>query len=303
MNKTLFPLQGIVSTVITPFSENGKVDYPCLQKEIAAGVAAGVAGFLVPAVASEIAELSPGECRDMVRCVAEVAKGKAKIITSITAPTSPERLALMDIYLELGCDGFNANIPFASDAGYRNAVRDINDARPPFLILQDLDFKGPGIPDETLLRCFEEFDRVIGVKVEVHNSGVKYSRLLSASGGRMNVSSGWGSDQLIELLDRGVHAVMPSGLFEIWTAIYKLHAAGRREAAVRLFYDVLPVIAFTRQDITINRAFHKRYFKCLGIFDTTSSRDGVVFDGIHERCAGELINRALDIIERLPAYM
>ncbi len=302
MQKELYPLKGLVTTVITPFKEDGSVDYASLQREIAAACNAGAAGFLVPCIASEIPLLTFEEKRDMVVATAEVARGKAKIITSITAPTTAERLTLMEQYLGFGVDGININLTCESPAQYIGDIEAIDREKPPFLILQDVDFNGPGIPDEVLLECFERFASVIGVKVEVHNAGVKYTRLLKATGGRMNISSGWGNDQMIEVLDRGVHAVMPSGLFEIFTNIYSLHAGGRREAAKRLFYDILPVIAFTRQDGTINRAFHKRYFKETGLFDTSLSREEVVFDEVHERYAKELIQRAVKIRSLLDTY-
>ncbi|MHB1315962.1 MAG: dihydrodipicolinate synthase family protein [Christensenellales bacterium] len=302
MQKELYPLRGLVTTVITPFKENGKVDYPSLQREITAACSAGAAGFLVPCIASEIPLLTFEEKRDMVMATAEIVRGKAAIITSITAPTTDQRLKLMEQYLKFGVNGININLSCETPSQYISDIAAIDNENPPFLILQDVDFNGPGIPDKVLIECFERFKSVIGVKVEVHNAGVKYTRLQKATGGRMHISSGWGNDQMIEVLDRGVHVVMPSGLFEIFTKIYSLHTGGRREAAKDLFYDILPVIAFTRQDGTINRAFHKRYFKEIGLFDTCLSREEVVFDEIHESYAKELIQRAIKIRSTLGKY-
>lgn len=126
--------------------------------------------------------------------------------------------------------------------------------------------------------------------------------MLARTAGNMIVASGWGNDQLLELLDRGVHTVMPSGMFEIWTRIYALHAAGNREAAKNLFYDMLPIVTFTRQSQELNRWFHKRYLKSFGAFSSELSREEVVLDEYHYRYADELIARAKGIIDRLDSY-
>jgi 4-hydroxy-tetrahydrodipicolinate synthase len=300
--KRVYPLNGIIITVITPFHANGSVDYESLRREIDAACEAKVAGFLVPCVASENTQLNDDERRQMTRVTVEEARGRAKVITSITDPDPAIRSQQMDEFLKMGVDGINVNLPYKGAADYFNAISALNAKNPPFLILQDLDINGPGIPDAVLIHCFNELNTVIGVKVEVHNSGSKYTRLLKETNGRMHISSGWGNDQLIELLDRGVHAVMPSGLFEIWVKIYDLYKAGDRESAKSLFYDILPVVSFTRQDGSTNRAFHKRYFKRLGIFTLDRSREQRYFDEVHAAYSDELIERALSIRANLDRY-
>ncbi len=253
-------------------------------------------------VASENPQLNNDERNEMIRVTVEVTKGRAKVITSITDPDPTTRLRLMDEYIKMGVDGINVNLPYTNEEEYFAAIVALNAKKPPFIILQDLDLNGPGMPDKVVIRCFEELDTVIGTKVEVHNSGSKYTRLLKATDGHMHISSGWGNDQLIELLDRGVHAIMPSSLFEIWVKIYNLYMVGNREAAKKLFYDILPVISFTRQDGSTNRAFHKRYFKRLGIFKFDGSREVRYFDEVHAAYSDELIDLALRIRADLDHY-
>ena len=61
------PLTGIISTVISPFTEGEKLlDLECLENEINAACDAGVAGFLVPCLASEMPLLTNEEKRKMV---------------------------------------------------------------------------------------------------------------------------------------------------------------------------------------------------------------------------------------------
>lgn len=301
--KELYPLSGIITTVISPFAgENKFLDLDCLTNEIETACRAGVAGFLVPCLASEMPLLTQAEKKAMVETTAKTAKGRAKLITSITAPTTGERIERMKEYLDYGIDGVNMQVPYGTEEEFLSCIEAVDKEHPPFLLIQDADFNGPGIPVEWMVKAFEQFESVAGCKVEVKYSGPKYSRLIQATGNRMIVSSGWGNDQMIELLDRGVHAVMPSGLFELFVNVFRLHKEGKRENAKRLFYDILPIIAFTRQSQELNRWFHKRYLKTIGAFQTDLSREEVYLDETHKRYADELIERACHIRDHLEDY-
>lgn len=303
MKKELYPLRGIVTTVISPFSGPDKaLDLESLAAEIDMACQAGVCGFLVPCLASEQWLLSTQEKKALVAATAKAAAGRAKLITSITADTSAERIRLMHEFLECGIDGINMQVPSDSERAFMEAIEAVDREAPNFLFIQDADFNGGGIANEWLVKAFAQFQSVVGAKLEVKYTAPKCSRLLEMTGGNMLVASGWGNDQLLELLDRGVHTVMPSGMFQLWTRVYDLHTSGRREAAKRLFFDMLPIITFTRQSQELNRWFHKRYLKALGAFQTEQSREEVVLDAHHLRYADELIARARDLIDRLDTY-
>jgi len=299
MQKELFPMKGVITTVITPFTKDLEVDIDSLKNEIETACRAGVAGFLVPCLASELDHLSIEERHAITKATVEVAKGRAKVIAGIAAPTQEQRIANLKRYMELGCDGVNVMIPYTSDDEYRRYVEEIDSYHPEFICIQDADFNGPGLPDDLIVRLFNEVESFKVIKVEVAGCGPKYTRLLKATDGKLNISSGWGNDQMIEAFDRGIHSIMPSGLFELYTGVYKRYASGNRETAKKLFYDMLPIISFTRQAQSTNRKFHKVYMKAMGIFETDLSREQVIFDEYHQRYAMELIERAKDIMARL----
>jgi hypothetical protein len=61
--KTCYPLHGLVPIINTPFDENLEIDIPSLGRLLERGIAEGIAGCIVPAVASEVSKLSPEERR------------------------------------------------------------------------------------------------------------------------------------------------------------------------------------------------------------------------------------------------
>ena len=300
MEKELYPIQGIITTVITPFiGEDKKLDVESLHNEIDLACKAGVTGFLVPCLASEQWLLSTEEKKLLVQETARAADGRAKLITTITAPTVEERIELMNEFRDLGINGFNMQVPGDTKEHFDEAIAAIDAEKPEFLFLQDVDFSGDGIDPAWIADAFEKFPSVIGAKIEVKFTAPKCTKMLKMTDGKMIVASGWGNDQLMELLDRGVHTVMPSGLFELWVHVYNRHKAGDRAGAQKLFYDMLPIVTFTRQSQELNRWFHKHYLMKLGAFRTDLSREAVFLDDYHVRYADELIERAQKLIAEL----
>ena len=118
----------------------------------------------------------------------------------------------------------------------------------------------------------------------------------------MNISGAWGSSQSIEAYDRGIHALMPSGMPELFVNVYELYHHGKRDKAMELFFAMLPVISFTRQSQPLNRYFHKLYFKRIGVFTEAVSREEVFFDEYHQRYAQDLIEYAIKLRDSIPSY-
>lgn len=96
-------------------------------------------------------------------------------------------------------------------------------------------------------------------------------------------------------LDRGVDAMMPeSAMVRVYAAIHRRHLAGDRPGAQRLFRRLLPVLAFTNQDVATSVAFFKRLLVRKGIFDTGAMRMlGFAWDRHNRRIADELMDHYL----------
>src|SRR5690606_5662618 len=131
-----------------------------------------------------------------------------------------------------GCPGVLLNIPFESAEQYCAAVMEVANLDPGFFMLQDWDFGGAGLPLDLIVHLFEEVPAFRCLKVEVVPAGVKYSAVLKATEGKLHVSGGWAVSQMIEALDRGVHAFMPTGMHWIYTGIYERYMRGDREGAM-----------------------------------------------------------------------
>jgi len=294
MMKECLPLRGIVTVLNTPFTADDELDTDALRKHVRRALSAGVAGFLAPAMASEVEKLTPDERDLFVDTVLEEVNGKATVIGGASAGSAAERIRLARRLVAAGCNGVLVSLPYETDEQYRRAVAEISETAPPFLMLQDWDARGYGVPVQTLVNLFETIEPVRAVKVEVVPAGRKYSELLEATGGRLHVSGGWAVMQMIEALDRGVHAFMPTALHGLYVRIYNLYTDGRRQDALNLFKRLLPVLAFANQHLDISIHFFKQLLFAQGTYPTANVRKPILpFDKVHNCVAKELIALAL----------
>lgn len=71
---------GVYTALITPFSENGKIDFIALEKLLNAQLAAGVHGFVFLGTTGEAATLTSTEKEEVLSFCTSYVRGKAKII-------------------------------------------------------------------------------------------------------------------------------------------------------------------------------------------------------------------------------
>lgn len=287
-------LRGIIAVMNTPFCDTGAIDYDALAAHARYALEAGVVGFLAPALAGEGSKLTPEERGAVVQTLLDAAAGNVPIIGCATATSDEERMARA--MSRQGCAGILASIPFENDADYRNKVHQLARAVSGFLMLQDWAPSGYGIPTTTLRRLAEEVPSFKCIKIETVPAGIKYSEMLEIAKGRLHVSGGWAVTQMIEGLDRGIHAFMPTGLHHTYVAIYRRYKNGDREGAKRLFHRLLPILAFSNQHLDISIHFFKRLLWKQGLYPTPLVRPpSLPFDAFHERIADELIELALSL--------
>jgi len=286
-------LNGIIAVMNTPFTADDRIDQDSIRRYVNYALAGGVVGFLVPALAAEVYKLSLSERNEIVATVLKAVNGRVPVIGGATAATQSERIRITRSLIDLGCDGVLVALDYEKGTFEKN-IYEIADLQPGFLMIQDWDFHGFGIPVDVIARLFEEIDVFKCLKVEVVPAGMKYTSVLQATNGRLHVSGGWAGMQMIEALDRGVNAFMPSIMLGVYNRIYRLHQKGMRDEAKQLFQDFLPILAFSHQHLDISIHFNKRLMHRMGIFTTIDAREPILpFDKYHERISDEMIEKAI----------
>ena len=300
--KKLFPLSGIITVLNTPFSQSGEIDYQALKRNVKEALAAGIAGFLLPAMASEVHHLSLMEKLKSLETVLDLVDGRVPVFGGTAAESVTRSGELIKAYQDLGCRHFLVQLPYHSEERFKAEFYRLMELGPEIVMLQDWSSDTYGLPDELIMELFERVPAFRCLKVETVPAGIKYTKMLELSNGTMHISGGWAVMQMPEALKRGVHAFMPTAMHWIYTRIFDLYRDGAHEAAIALFHEVLPVLAFSNQHLDISIHFFKRLLWRQGIYPTSKVRIKTsVFDQVHQDISDTLIDRVMQIEKRFKA--
>ena len=298
--KELYPLNGIVTVLNTPFKSDDSIDFGALTHNVREAIAAGVAGFLVPAMASEVYKLSETERLNMVEAVLQEVQGRVPVIAGAGEIDLSRTKKLLKAYVDLGCRNVLFQIPYENDIQFKDHFMNLADIDLDMIMLQDWNASGYGLPDGLICELFETVPAFRCLKIETVPAGIKYSRILELTQGRLNISGGWAVTQMTEGLRRGVHAFMPTGMHWIYAKIYALWKENKEEQATELFQMILPVLSFSNQHLDISIHFFKRLLYHQQIYPTDQVREPILpFDQIHKELADSLIKIIINLEQEI----
>lgn len=298
--KELLPLTGVIPAMNVAFTQDNKIDLEGLCRHTEYAVESGVAALLIPVVASEVGTLTPEEREQIVDATVRTVGGRVPVIGGATAGTKEKCLEYVKRLTDAGCEGVLANIPYENDEQYTEYVHAIDELHPGFLMIQDYNLNGFGVPEELLTRLFYEVESYRCLKIETNMPGPKFTTMLERTQGRLNISGGWSITQYIEGLDRGVHGMVPTGMHEVFCKLDRLYREGHRDKACELYWRIQPVIAFSNQDPGISLHFYKRMLWRMGYYATDRVRAKTIeFDKYFQRIADDMIDLYLSVAEEV----
>ena len=271
--KIISGMRGIIPSLHTPFSKDNKIDILSLKKLIDHSIATGCSGMLVGAVAGENASLSLAEKQTIINVCVEHNDNRVPLIVSCSSNNRHDRMTLSKEAKVAGADWILCQTP--NNLKGNELIRcfnEIAEAGPSNLMIQDLSWTDNGMDDEDILLLFENIKKFKGLKIEVLNSGPKYSRILKATNHELHLSGGWAIMGMIEALNRGVHAFIPSTMEVIYNKIYNLFTENKIIESRNLFSKILPILSFTHQHIDMAIKFSKMLRVKEGIFKTDLCR-------------------------------
>ncbi len=303
MKGSSFDVDGITPIINTPFTDELALDLASLERLVEQSIADGVVGCIVPAVASEVAKLSGPERRLLLETVVEVAGGAITVVAGVSSDDLAESVRLAGHAVGLGCTAVLCRAPESmidDPAGLIDHFSELAKVGMSTLMVQDLQWNGPGMEVSTIVRLYEAVPPFTAIKVETVPPGAKYTAIMEATDGGLHVACGWGLGQMIEALDRGVSTFTTTAINLPFVEVHRRYRQGDREGARALFEEVTPMLIWCQQNIDVSIAFLKRYCLAAGLFATDLVRpQAMTFDRFHQRCADELIESILALESRL----
>jgi 4-hydroxy-tetrahydrodipicolinate synthase len=198
------------------------------------------------------------------------------LIVGCSADNQKDRIALSRSAKQAGADWMLCQAPSSLKGNdLLNCFKEIADVGPGNLMIQELSWFDNGMDDDDISLLFNNIKKFKGFKIEVLNSGPKYSRILKSTNNQLHMSGGWAIMGMIEALNRGVHAFIPSTMEVLYNRIYQLFTENNAIEARSLFSQILPVLSFTHQHIDIAIKFSKMLRVKEGIFKTSFCRSPI----------------------------
>ena len=300
-NNIITSMRGIIPSLHTPFSKDNKIDLCSLKKLIDHTISTGCTGMLVGAVAGENSSLSINEKKLIIKESIRYNENRIPTIVSCSAKEQKDRIALSILAKEAGAEWILCQVP---DNVYGDELlecfQQIAEVGPKYLMIQDLSWTDNGMRDEDILMLYNKIKKFKGLKIEVLNSGPKYTRVLEATNNEIHLSGGWAIMGMMEALHRGVHAFIPSTMEILYNRIYNLFVANKFEEAKNLFYEMLPTLSFAHQHIDISIKFYKTLRVKEEIFATNFCRSPIKdFDKFQNDEAESHINKIFKLQNNL----
>ena len=274
--KIISDLRGIIPSLHTPFNQDNSLDLVSLKNLVEHTIITKCAGMLVGAVAGETSSLSVQEKQKVIECCIKQNDNRIPLIVGCSADNQEARVELSKYAKQAGAKWILCQAP--SDLKGRELLScfiEICEVGPDNLMIQDLSWSDNGMDDEDILFLYQNLDKFKGLKIEVLNSGPKYSRILKATNNTLHLSGGWAIMGMIEALQRGVHAFIPSTMESLYNKIYLFFIENKLSEARDLFDQILPILSFTHQHIDIAIKFSKMLRVKEGIFKTTFCRSPI----------------------------
>ncbi|WND02444.1 4-hydroxy-tetrahydrodipicolinate synthase [Temperatibacter marinus] len=160
--------KGSITALITPFTENGDVDYKAFEKFVDWQIKQGTHGLVPVGTTGESPTLSHEEHKRVVQTCIDVAAGRVPVIAGAGSNSTREAIDFALYAEQAGADAVLVVTPYynkPSQEGLYQHFKAINDAISIPIIMYNI----PGrsvidMTDETMKRLFTDCENIIGVK-------------------------------------------------------------------------------------------------------------------------------------------
>ena len=232
--------RGTGTALVTPFKNNGAVDYDALRRLIDFQIAGGVEAIIPIGTTGESPSISPEEHRRILETVIERSHGRAKIFAGSGSNYTNKAIELTRLAKQLGADAAILVAPYynkPTQEGYFQHYRAVAEAVDIPLIVYNVPGRtGGNIMASTTLRMAEEIPSVIAVKeasgniaqiMEIARNRPKHFSLLSGDDAITLPILSVGGDGCISVvsnqLPKDFSGMVRAGLAGNWKKALQLH--------------------------------------------------------------------------------
>lgn len=244
--------------IVTPFKENGEVDYETFAKNIEYQISNGTDAIIVCGTTGEASTLSHEEHLDVIRYCVKCVNGRIPVVAGTGSNCTETAIYLSQEAEKAGVDGILVVTPYynkATQKGLFEHFKMVADSVKVPMILYNIPGRtgGVNILPETVVKLCTEVENIVGVK-DATGSISQVAKLMSIAGGNVDLYSG-NDDQIVPLLSlggKGVISVLsnvaPAQTHDICAKFFEGDVEGSRKMQLEaislieaLFCEVNPI--------------------------------------------------------------
>lgn len=239
--------EGAGVALITPFKDNGEINYEKLEEILEEQIAGGTDAIVACGTTGEASTMTHEEHLDVIRFACEKVKGRIPVVAGTGSNCTETAIYLSQEAERLGADGVLVVSPYYNKATqkglYRHFAAVAESIKIPVILYNIPGRTGVNIAPETIAKLCENVENIVGVK-EASGNFSAIAQLMNLTDGRIDLYSG-NDDQIVPMLalgGKGVISVLSNIAPRQTHAICEAFFAGNVKESARLQLAAIPLI-------------------------------------------------------------
>ncbi|XBX03232.1 4-hydroxy-tetrahydrodipicolinate synthase [Enterocloster clostridioformis] len=239
--------EGAGVALVTPFKENGEVNYEKLEEIVEEQIAGGTDAIIACGTTGEASTMTHEEHLDVIEYICRVTKKRIPVVAGTGSNCTETAVYLSAEAEKRGPDGLLLVSPYynkATQKGLMAHFTAVADAVKIPVILYNIPGRtGVTIKPETIAALCKDVDNIVGVK-EASGNFSAIATLMSLSDGKVDLYSG-NDDQIVPLLSlggKGVISVLSNVAPRQTHDICASYFAGNVKTSASLQLKAIPLI-------------------------------------------------------------
>ena len=239
--------EGAGVALVTPFQDNGEIDYNRLEELVEEQIAGGTDAIVACGTTGEASTMTHEEHLDVISYVCQVTKGRIPVIAGTGSNCTETAIYLSQEAEKRGADGILVVSPYYNKATQKGLIAHFtavaNSVQIPMIVYNIPSRTGVNIKPVTLAAMLTQVDNIVGVKEATGNIS-EAAELMSLTDGKLDLYSG-NDDQTVPLMSlggKGVISVLSNIAPRQTHQICQEFMSGNVKESCRLQLEAIPLI-------------------------------------------------------------
>ena len=239
--------EGAGVALVTPFQDNGEIDYNRLEELVEEQIAGGTDAIVACGTTGEATTMTHEEHLDVISYVCQVTKGRIPVIAGTGSNCTETAIYLYQEAEKRGADGILVVSPYYNKATQKGLIAHFtavaNSVKIPMIVYNIPSRTGVNIKPVTLAAMLTQVDNIVGVKEATGNIS-EAAELMSLTDGKLDLYSG-NDDQTVPLMSlggKGVISVLSNIAPRQTHQICQEFMSGNVKESCRLQLEAIPLI-------------------------------------------------------------